>query len=163
MGLVIPHFSFQRFNHTGGLAFHQGVKCLIFLLVSFFFLHNECKSRNVNKAFPHHTQALSHPLPAIPALTSAGLPEDGAPFLNKLPSCNPQRPSLLWLSHRRGRGRSGPGRERTVKPSPPPSHLQRLPSPPPQRSRRVKAALSHKLLPNAPPQTPISMHPGKGD
>lgn len=61
VGLLIPHFSFQRFNHTGGLAFHQGVKCLIFLLVSFFFLHNECKSKNVNKAFPHHTHALRPP------------------------------------------------------------------------------------------------------
>lgn len=60
MGLI-PHFSFQRFNRTGGLAFHQGVKCLIFLLVSFFFLHNECKSENVNKAFAHHTQALLPP------------------------------------------------------------------------------------------------------
>ena len=61
MGLLIPHFSFQRFNHTGGLAFQQGVKCLIFLLVSFFFLHNECKSKNVNKDFPHHTHALLPP------------------------------------------------------------------------------------------------------
>lgn len=59
--LVIAHFPFERFNHTGGLAFHQGVKCLISLLVSFFFLHNECKSKNVNEAFPHRTHALLPP------------------------------------------------------------------------------------------------------
>lgn len=132
VGLLIPHFSFQRFNHTGGLAFHPGVKCLIFLLVSFFFLHNECKSKNVNKAFPHHTHALRPP-PASYACSD--LP---ASFLRTLrPSfasyrfCRSAAPFAL---PRASAGARVSGRQQPRKPSGPPPLPPRLPSPPPQPS-----------------------------
>ena len=114
VGLVTPHFSFQWFNHTGGLAFHQGVKCLIFLLVSFFFSHNECKSKNVNKASPHHTHALlpppaSYPCSDLPASRGHRAPPLQVPVPAALPPLRASRASAgAPVSSREGDHREKP-------------------------------------------------------
>lgn len=125
MGLVILHFSFQQFNHTGGLAFHQGVKCLIFLLVSFFFLHNECKSKNVNKASPHHTHALLPPPASYPC---SDLPASQGHCVPPLQVTVPAAPlSPLRFPGHRGGASLLSGKQPPRKSSlPPPSPLQPL-------------------------------------
>lgn len=125
VGLVIAHFPFERFNHTGGLALHQGVKCLIFLLVSFFFLHNECKSKNVNEALPHRTHALlpppaSHPGSDLPASRGHRAP----PSRGTVPAARPRR------------GRPAPEGHDTGSP---PSHRRHLRHPRLRRHRPAPA------------------------
>lgn len=173
VGLLISRFSFQQFNHTGGLALHQSVKCLIFLLVSFFFLHNECKSKNVNKAFPHHTHALLPPPASYPCSDlPASLPRTPHPSFASYRSCSSAASSRCsWPL----RGVPFLGRRQHRKPS----HLlpspPRLPPPPPlllppehhhlhpRPSRGVEADPALKACARRSTETPISMHPGKGD
>lgn len=157
--LVIAHFPFERFNHTGGLAFHQGVKCLISLLVSFFFLHNECKSKNVNEAFPHRTHALLPPPASQPGSDlSASRGHRAPPSRGTVPAAPPAGvgggarlrrattretlPSTAVTSATR--------RHRPARPAPAPRPGSRLPGLSRPRARRSA-------------ETPISMHPGKGD
>lgn len=157
VGLVRAHFPFERFNHTGGLAFHQGVKCLIFLLVSFFFSHNECKSKNVNAARPHRTLALLPPPPASPALTSRP-PGDSAPLLREVRS---RRRASGW-----GWGEGGAAglRRATPRDTLPCTAVTSAPAPQPPGSPdpgpRLRA-LPAGVRCSAEPR--ISMHPGKGD
>lgn len=113
--LVIPHFPFEQLHHAGGLAFHQGVKCLIFLLVSFFFLHNECKSKNVNKAFPHCTHALLPP-PACQPGSDLPDPQDTAPLPSESQPPPPRRAPSAPPPRRPGpRGGARPRRATTRK------------------------------------------------
>lgn len=145
-GLVIPRFPFEQCHQAGGLAFHRGVKRLIFLLVSFFFLHNECKSKNVNKAFPHRTHALLPP-PASQPGSDLPAPQDTAPLPSE--SQSPPLRSRRAPSALPGppRGAPGSGGRRHGKPSlPPPSPPPPWPPPPPVR----------------PPHPPHSPAPGPG-